>query len=263
MRLFIRKNMEEKIKLSAIINTKNSEEKLCETLESIKDIDEIIVIDEHSSDDTIEIAKEYRAKIIYADKNDLSSAKNQALTEARNEWIFVIEENEIITQKLLREIGNYILVPKKNKNCVAFYQKNFYLNKEIKSALRKDVLRLFRKDCAEFCFDYSFDLKIKCGKIHKIKPSKRAKNTCIIKFIQNDIQKEFSLILDNARYKSKEQKEKSGSVFLRPFFVFLHFYFLKGAIFEGKRGFIYSIKKYFESFITEAELFEKGMKNDL
>ena len=53
--------MEEKIKLSAIIKTKNNENKICETLESIKDFDEIIVIDEHSSDDTIEIAKEYKA----------------------------------------------------------------------------------------------------------------------------------------------------------------------------------------------------------
>ena len=51
--------MEEKIKISAIINTKNNENRLCETLESIKDFDEIILIDEHSSDDTVEIAKEY------------------------------------------------------------------------------------------------------------------------------------------------------------------------------------------------------------
>ena len=100
--------MEEKIKLSAIIKTKNNENKLCETLESIKDFDEIIVIDEHSSDDTVEIAKEYKSKIIYADKNNLSLALNQALEEAKNEWIMVIEENEIVPQKLIYEIENYI-----------------------------------------------------------------------------------------------------------------------------------------------------------
>ena len=51
--------MEEKIKVSAILKTKNNEDKLCETLESIKDFDEIIILDEHSTDDTVEIAKEY------------------------------------------------------------------------------------------------------------------------------------------------------------------------------------------------------------
>ena len=72
---------------------KNNENKLCETLESIKDFDEIIVIDEHSSDDTVEIAKEYKAKVIYADKNNLPLALNQALEESKNEWIFIINEN--------------------------------------------------------------------------------------------------------------------------------------------------------------------------
>ena len=110
--------MEEKIKVSAIIKTKNNEDKLCETLESIKEFDEIIVIDEHSTDDTVEFAREYKAKIIYADKNDLSLAQNQALSEAKNEWIFILEENEIIPQKLIREIQNYVLTPKKNKNYI-------------------------------------------------------------------------------------------------------------------------------------------------
>ena len=48
---------EEKIKISAIINTFNCEKTLCDTLESLKDLDEIVLIDFHSTDDTIEIAK--------------------------------------------------------------------------------------------------------------------------------------------------------------------------------------------------------------
>ena len=70
---------EEKIKISAIIKTDNCEDTICDTLESIKNFDEIIVVDLHSCDDTIQIAKEYKAKIIFADKNNISLAHSSIL----------------------------------------------------------------------------------------------------------------------------------------------------------------------------------------
>lgn len=254
--------MEEKIKITAILKTKNSEEKLCESLESIKDFDEIIIIDEHSTDDTVEIAKEYKAKIIYADKNDFSIAQNQALQEAKNEWVFIIEENEIIPQKLIFEIQKYILNPKKNKNCVSFYQKSFYLNKEIKSALEKNVLRLFKKECAEFLNDYSLNIKTN-GKIHKIKPSKNAKNAYILKYIEADILKTTANILEKNRNVFKKIDKIASSIFYKPLFTFIYWYFMKGAIMDGRRGFVFAQKKYIEQLILQIMILEKGNKNDL
>lgn len=255
--------MEEKIKISAIINTKNNENRLCETLESIKDFDEIILIDEHSTDDTVEIAKEYKAKIIYADRNNLSLAQNQALSEALNEWIFVLNQNEIIPQKLIREVENYIQNPKKNKNCVSFSAKNFYLGREIKSAREKNLLRLFKKDCAEFLNDYSFDLKLKTGKIHKIKPTNKAKNAYILKFSDNDIAKEILEILEQNRNLFKSVDKISASIFVKPVIKFIYWYFIKCALLDGKRGFIFAKMKYIQSFILEVMKLEHGVKYDL
>ena len=255
--------MEEKIKVSAIIKTKNNEDKLCETLESIKDFDEIIVIDEHSTDDTIEIAKEYKTKIIYADKNNLSLGLNQALAEAKNEWIFILEENEIIPQKLIHEIQNYILNPKKNKFSVSFHQKYFYLNKEIKAAQKKDVLRLFKKEYAQFKNDYSLDMILKNGKIHKIKPNSKNKNAYILKFAKNDISQNIIEILEENKQLLKETNKITASIFLKPIMEFLYWYFIKNAIMDGKRGFIFAKEKYIKSFLFEIMFVEKRCKNDL
>ena len=254
--------MEEKIKVSAIIKTKNSENKLCETLESIKDFDEIILIDEHSNDDTVEIAKEYKVKIIYADKNDFAIAQNQVLVEAKNDWIFVLEENEIIPQKLIFEIQNYISNPKKNKNCVSFFQKNFYLNKEIKSALKRNVLRLFKKDSATFLNEYSLDLKLINGKIHKIKPNSKFKNACILKYVEPDISKNILDIIDKARFNYKHIDKNSASVILKPCFEFIYWYFIKKSIFDGRRGFIFAKQKYIQSFIIQVMILERKIGND-
>ena len=152
--------MEEKdLTITAIIKTHNCEDYLCNTLEAIKDFDEIIIVDEHSNDDTIEIAKEYKAKIIYANKNEISLGLNQAIDEAKGSWIFLLEDKEIIPQKLITKIYNYIENPKKNKFALSFNQKYFYLNKEIKAARKKNILRLFKKDYCELKNNFSIELK--------------------------------------------------------------------------------------------------------
>ena len=61
--------------LRPIIKTKNCEDNICNTLESIKEFDEIIILDEHSTDDTVEIAKEYKTKTIFTDKNIIRETK--------------------------------------------------------------------------------------------------------------------------------------------------------------------------------------------
>ena len=121
-------NQEQTNNITAIIKTHNCENTLCDVLESIKDLDEIIIVDEHSTDDTVEIAKEYKTKIIFADKNALNVGLNQALQEAKSEWILVLEDDEIIPQKLIFELQRYAEIPKKNKFCVSLSQKIFYLN---------------------------------------------------------------------------------------------------------------------------------------
>lgn len=255
--------MEEKIKLSAIIKTKNCEDKFCDTLESIKEFDEIIVIDEHSLDDTVDIAKEYKAKIIYADKNNLKETFNQSFEEAKNDWILILEENEILPQKLIYEIQNYISNPKKNKFCASFHIKNFYLNKELKSARKKNVLRLFKKSYAEFKYDYSFELKPINSKIYKIIPSKRAKNAYILKFDKNDISAKFVDILDKNRAILKSFSNKNFSIFKKPMCAFLCQYFIKGSVFEGRRGFAYSIEKFIEKYTYNLSIYEKEVNNDI
>ena len=249
--------MEEKdLKITAIIKTHNCENYLCNCLESIKDFNEIIIVDEHSTDDTIEIAKEYKAKIIYANKNEISIGLNQAIDEAKGNWIFFLEDREIIPQKLALKIHNYVENPKKNRFVISFNQKYFYLDKEIKAARKKNILRLFKKGYCELKNNYSLELKLKKGKIHKIKDGFKKQSACILNFSKNNVSDSCINIIENNKNKIKSI-DKTPSIFLKPIFAFLYWYIFKKAIFEGKLGFIYSTKKYFEKFLLEVMLLEK------
>ena len=247
----------ENIKISAIIKTYNSEKTLCEVLEAIKDWAEIIIIDFHSNDDTIDIAKEYKAKIIYADRGDFSTAFNNAVEEASCEWIFILEDDEIIPQKLLFELEEYIEKPKKNKFALTLSKKIFYSNKEIKAARIKEDLCFFKKGAAIPKEDCSEDFKVISGKVHKLNKNFKIKNASKLKYSKNSISKKLNCILQKNKILIKNKNLKQPSLFIKPLFAFLYWYFIKRAFLSGKTGYIFSIEKALEKYILELLIFEK------
>ena len=249
--------VKDNLKFSTIIKTCNSEKTLCEVIEAIKDVTEIILVDFHSTDDTIEIAKEYKTKIIYADKNESSTALNNAINEAVSDWILVLEDDEIIPQKLIFELEHYIENPKKNKNALTLSKKTFYLNKEIKAAKIKEELCFFKKESAIFPDNPNSNLKLISGKIHKLNKNFKTKNAYKLKYIKNDISKRINQIIEKNKLILKNNKSKKASVFIKPFFVFLYWYFIKKAFLNGKIGYIFAKEKAIEKFIFETMLFEK------
>lgn len=102
-------NIEEKYLTAAFI-VKNEEENLPNALNSIKDVvDEIIVVDTGSTDNTVEIAKSYGAKIYYFDWiNDYSAARNISIKYATSKWIIYLDADEILSQESQKNIRNLI-----------------------------------------------------------------------------------------------------------------------------------------------------------
>lgn len=86
------------IKISACTITKNEEKNIARSIESYKDyVDEIIIVDTGSTDDTVKIAESLGAKVIHFTWiNDFSAAKNCALNAANGEWILFLDADEWI-----------------------------------------------------------------------------------------------------------------------------------------------------------------------
>ena len=241
-------------KISIIIKTLNSGETLVNTLESVSQFGEIIAIDEHSTDDTIDILNEYKVKIIYSDKFNLTPTLKQAEEESKGDWIFLLNDDEIIPKSLLNKIAEYIETPKKNKFSLLFDIKTFYLNKEIKSAGRKNILKFFKKGFCEFKNDNTFEVELKKGKTYKIK------HDFILKYVQNDISKHLNVFINRNKNILKNSNKISSSVILKPVFTFFYFYILKFGFLDGIRGYIFAKMKFFEKLILEIMILEKNFK---
>jgi len=97
-------------KLSVVLATRNEEENIGRCLESVKDIaDEIIVVDEGSTDNTIEIARSFGAKVYKVKHRPIFHiSKQKALDYATGDWILQLDADERVTGELAVEIKEVI-----------------------------------------------------------------------------------------------------------------------------------------------------------
>ena len=102
------KKLKKGISLCMIV--KNEERSLSRTLESIKElVDEIIVVDTGSTDNTAQIAKSYNAKVFnFKWIDDFSAARNESLLHANHEWILTLDADEYLDNSSLKQIRNAI-----------------------------------------------------------------------------------------------------------------------------------------------------------
>ena len=98
------KKLKKGISLCMIV--KNEERSLSRTLESAKElVDEIIIVDTGSTDNTIQIAKSYNAKVFnFKWIDDFSAARNESLVHANYEWILTLDADEYLDNSSLKQI---------------------------------------------------------------------------------------------------------------------------------------------------------------
>lgn len=99
--------------LSVVILTFNSEKYLREVLKSASWADEIVVVDSGSKDGTKAICDEFKnARFITQSWLGFGAQKQFGVNVAKNEWIFVLDSDEIITDALKNEILATLNAPK-------------------------------------------------------------------------------------------------------------------------------------------------------
>ena len=89
--------------ISVVINTYNAEQHLPACLDAVRDFDEVVVCDMESTDHTVLIAQEHGAHVVTFPKADHKSAepaRTFAIQSASNEWVLVVDADEIVTPEL-------------------------------------------------------------------------------------------------------------------------------------------------------------------
>lgn len=100
--------MKNKISIAAIVNTFNAAMTLDKCLKSIDWMDEIIIVDMNSKDNTCSIASAYTDKIFtFPPRGYVEPARNYAISKTSSDWIFILDADEFLlanARKIIRKI---------------------------------------------------------------------------------------------------------------------------------------------------------------
>src|SRR3989338_641982 len=103
-----------KVPVSVVVITKNVVNNIAGCLKSAEWADEIIVLDDSSSDKTVEMAKRFTDKI-FSRKMDIEGAhRNYAYSLAKNNWVLSLDADEKITPELAEELRQIFQQPIKD-----------------------------------------------------------------------------------------------------------------------------------------------------
>jgi glycosyltransferase involved in cell wall biosynthesis len=96
--------------VSILILTLNEEQNLPACLEAVRWSNDVLVVDSFSKDRTVEIAKQHGARVIQKDFEDFASQRNFGLAQGnfRNDWVFHLDADEIVTPGLAEEIRKVV-----------------------------------------------------------------------------------------------------------------------------------------------------------
>ena len=219
-----------KIKLSVVILTYNSEKYIEKALQSCNFADEILVLDSGSIDNTLAIAQKYKANIYKQKWLGFGPQKQYAVNLTRNDWVFVLDSDEYITNELKDEIIKTLQNPKFNGYFVP--RLNYFFGKPVKRCgLYPDkTIRLFNKNYGKFTEDIVHEKVIINGKVGILKNH-------IIHFAYENIEE---FIYKQNIYSSLKKKPNKLKALINPMWTFFKMYILRLGFLEGWEGFIIS-----------------------
>jgi glycosyltransferase involved in cell wall biosynthesis len=137
--------------LTVIIPTRNEEENLPGALASVDWASQVIVVDSHSSDHTVHIAKDANAEVVQFDyPGHGPKKKNWALDnlELRNEWVLLLDADERVTPELRREMEAAVRDGHADGYCI---DRTFvFMGRSLRCFRPNWIIRLFRHRLGRF-----------------------------------------------------------------------------------------------------------------
>lgn len=246
--------------ISAVILTKNEEQNIVDCIESVSFCDEIIIIDDYSTDRTVDVAKNLnnqKIKILYNKLEDnFSYQRNFGLQKAKGEWVLFLDADERITEDLKNEILKAISSQSLlRQNLCGFYLRriDFMWGKILRHGEAGDMklLRFARKGAGEW--------KGKVHEVWRIKGNIGEFKSFLMHYPHNSIKEFLAEVNTYTTIRAQElylEKIQVGwwEIILYPKLKFARNYILKLGYLDGTAGFVHAAMMSFHSFLVRGKL---------
>ena len=240
--------------ISAVVLVKNNEVTLENTLNSLKNFEDVVVYDNGSTDNSIQIAKKFsNVNLIQGEFKGFGWSKNKAASYAKYDWIIIIDSDEVVDDLLYDSLKNKKL-DKKNVYQLNFkaYYKDIQVkycgwnNQKIKRVYNKSVTSYNANDVHEDIISDHLNIEQLEGNVEHysyqtIEQFINKANTYSTLFAQNNVGKKNS---------------SPTKAFLNSIYSFIKTYIFKRGFLDGYVGLIIAFSHSVTNFYKYMKLYE-------
>lgn len=246
------------MQISVIIIAKNEAENLKRSLPKLHWCDDIVLIDDCSSDQTAEIAKSFGAKVFQRAFDGFGTQKQYAVAQTTHPWVLNLDADEVMEDELIQEI----LSLKESEGITAYELpiQHVFLGKVFKHGKESNYphLRLFNKNKGNFNNAVVHEKVITTGRTLLLKGK-------VLHYSYKNLEHYFQKFNSYTQAGALKLKEKGKSrplalcVLSFPIY-FLKHYFVYRNLLNGKEGFIWSYLNAWYHTVKYLKLYELNQK---
>ena len=240
-------------RISVIIITLNEAENIRSCLESVAWVDEIIVVDSGSSDDTLEICDEFNVKtLVNREWQGYGHQKNLALQQATGDWVLSLDADERISSELKNVIRKVVAEP--SADAYAMPRQAYFLGEAMRHGgwWPDYVVRLFRRGVGEFSNVLVHESVQIQGTVQKLKEPIIHFSYVSLEQLLEKINKYSSAGAAQAYVKNK--RSSLGKAIGKSCWTFFRSYCLRAGFLDGQAGLIAAISKAEEAYYRYLKL---------
>jgi glycosyltransferase involved in cell wall biosynthesis len=247
--------------VTAVIAAHNESANIEACIASVDWAREVIVVENESSDDTVDRARSAGATVISPAFTTIGAARNNAIVRSKSPWVFVLDADERCTPELAEEIRQVVSRPG-DASAFRVPRRNFFLGKEIRHGGwgSDKPIRLFRRD-----------LRYNANLVHEhvdVTPAAvgEVKNR-LLHYTYTSLDQYFEKFDRYSRWWAdqnfaKGRRSKAAAIMFKPPARFVSMYMMKGGFRDGARGLVLACLAAASVMAKYARLWERSIRDE-
>lgn len=247
-------------RLSAVVITKDEEERVRACLESVAWADEVVVVDAESTDKTAQIAREFTDHVYVRPWPGFAAQKNFGLEQATGDWTLSVDADEEVSRELREEIEAVLAAS--GAACAGYRipRRNLFWGRWVRyGGLYPDwQLRLFRRGRGRFVARAVHESVEVEGEVGRLRAA----------LVHRSYRDVADFLARADRYSTLAAEEWLGSgrparlsdLVLRPAGRFLSMYVVHAGFLDGWRGFLLAALYAYYVLIRSAKVWERARR---
>ena len=243
--------------ISAVVLSYNEEANIRRTLAALTSIDEVIIVDSNSTDQTKDIVQEFpNAKMHIRAFDNMMNQWNFGHTLARHDWILSLDADYRVTAELINELSTLDLT-------MVGYGATFrycIYGEPIRSAVLPPRVIYYNRQYCTYIQDGHTQRLMVNGTIGKLRnPVFHDDRKPLNRWLWSQqvySGQEVEKLLDGNIPLSTVDKLRKNTL-LTPFIIFFYCLFWKGGILEGRKGWFYAVQRLFAETVLVMRIMDQ------